>query len=83
MGDGDDVDMDKKNDQLVWKIWEAGQHDPKYRRMLAELYVLEKKYDAVLQKLPLDQQDTVCDFVMLCEEMSWRMLEFACEQTAL
>lgn len=66
--------------ELVWKIWEAGQHDPEYAMMLAELGPLEKKYDAVLQTLSMEQQDVVCDFVSQCEAMSWRMLEFACEQ---
>ena len=63
----------------VWRIWEAGQSDPQYQTMLGQIRVLEKKYDAVLQILPPEQRDIVCDYVMLCEDMSWRMLEFACE----
>lgn len=74
------VAVKKQKDSKVWKIWEAGQHDPKYAMMLAELGPLEKKYDAVLQTLSMEQQDVVCDFISQCEAMSWRMLEFACEQ---
>ena len=73
--------IDEQLKQRVWDIWEAGQHDPQYALMLEELCVLEKKYDAVLQTLPAHQQDVICDFVSQCEAMSWRMLEFACEQT--
>ena len=66
--------------QLVWEIWEAGQSDPQYRVMLGRIRILEKQYDAVLKALPEDQRETVCDYVSLCEEMSWRMLEIACKQ---
>ena len=47
--------------------------------MLVKIRTLEKKYNAVLQTLPADKQDIICDYLSLCEEMSWRMLEFACE----
>lgn len=54
------------------------KQDTQYRSMLEQMKTLEKQYDLVLQALPYDQRDTVCDFVSLCEEMSWRMLEIAC-----
>ena len=72
--------MNKGNcdNEKVWKIWEAGQSDPEYYAMLVRLRALEKKYDAVLQTLPAEKQDIICDYVSLCEAMSWRMLEIAC-----
>ena len=73
------METSKSNRQQVWEIWEAGQYDPCYQSMLAENRILEKKYDAILQTLPAEQQDIICDFVSQCEAMSWRMLEFACE----
>ena len=69
-----------EKEQLVWKIWDAGQHDPQYARMLIENRILEERYESVLRTLTVEQQDAVCDFLMQCEAMSWRMLEFACEQ---
>ena len=69
----------ENNDRHIWKIWKAGQSDPRYRAMLMEIRILEKKYDAVLRALPEKQQDIICDYVSLCEEMNWRMLEIACE----
>ena len=73
--------MDRKEiARRTWEVWEAGQHDPQYAQMLKELVRLEQKYDAVLQMLPVEQQDIICDFVSKCEEMSWRMLEIACEK---
>jgi len=66
--------------QRAWEIWEAGQCDSQYARMLAELCPLEKEYNAVLQTLSAQQQDAICDFVSKCEEMSWRMLELACTE---
>jgi len=69
-----------EKEQLVWKIWDAGQHDPVYAQMLIENKRLEDRYESVLRILSAEQRDAVCDFVMQCEDMSWRMLEFACEQ---
>ena len=71
--------MEQNRHSRVWEIWEAGQSDPQYGEMLAQIRILEKKYDAVLQTLSSEQRNIVCDYVMLCEDMSWRMLEIACE----
>ena len=46
--------------------------------MHSEMLELEKRYDKLLSGLPYDQQDIICDFVSLCEGVSWRMLEIAC-----
>ena len=72
--------MDEVKGSKVWKIWKAGQSDPQYQEMLVQIRMIEKKYDAVLRTLPTDKQNIICDYVSLCEEMSWRMLEFACEE---
>ena len=61
-------------------IWDFGQLDPQYAGMCEENRILERKYFAVLESLPIEQQDIVQDFLMNCEGMSWRMLEIACEQ---
>ena len=74
------MDHEKELRDKVWKTWESGQSDPQYAKMLEELFVLEKKYNAVLQTLSAQQQDVICDFVSKCEEMSWRMLEIACTE---
>ena len=71
---------DKQIKQRVWEIWDAGQHDPEYARMLREIRILEDCYESVLRTLSVEQQDIICDFVSQCEAMSWRMLEFACER---
>lgn len=52
--------------------------DAEYHRMLKEVRQLEKQYDMILQTLSADQQDIVCDYLSLCEEMSERKLELAC-----
>ena len=70
----------EQNNKLVWKIWEAGQRDPEYARMLTENRLLEKRYETVLQTLSMEQRDIICDFISQCEAMSMRMLQFACEQ---
>ena len=71
---------DKQIKQRAWEIWEMGQRDPEYASMLEEIRILENRYESVLRTLSMEQQDIVCDFVSQCEGMSWRMLEFACEQ---
>ena len=63
----------------VWQIWDMAQKDPQYAQMLKQLGELEQRYEEVLQTLPTEQQDVICDFVSQCEAMSWRMLEIACE----
>ena len=71
--------MMKQNKEIVWKVWEAGQRDPEYARMLEEIRILENKYEAVLRTLSTEQQGIICDFISQCENMSWRLLEIACE----
>lgn len=55
------------------------KQDPESNRMLGEIRLLERKYNAALKNLSAEQMDDVCDFVSMCEDMSWRMLELACE----
>lgn len=62
----------------AWTIWEIGQTEEQYNKMLQDMRELEKQYDAVLCQLPDKQRDIICDFVSGCEGMSWRMLEIAC-----
>ena len=52
--------------------------DERYRLMLCENAVLERKYNAVLSAVTTEQMDILCDFLMHCEAMSDRMLELAC-----
>ena len=71
----------RDNDEIrakVWKVWELGKTDLQYRLMLEELREKEKEYGKVLGTLSEEQYDIVCDYVSLCEAMSWRMLEVAC-----
>ena len=71
----------RDNDEIrakVWKVWELGKTDLQYRLMLEELREKEKEYGKVLGTLSEEQCDIVCDYVSLCEAMSWRMLEVAC-----
>ena len=65
--------------EKFWKVWDMAQTDPAYRRMLLRLRKLDREFDRVMQTLPYADRDIVSDFVSLCEEMSSRMLEFACE----
>lgn len=70
--------VDEEARQKAWQIWKIGQREEEYRTMLQKMRKLEKRYNAVLQQLPSEQQDIICDFVSGCEGMSWRMLEIAC-----
>lgn len=53
--------------------------DDAYYGMLQKIRELERQCDGAVAQLPQDQQDMVWDFVSLCERMSRRMLEIACE----
>ena len=52
--------------------------DEVYYAMLMELRQLERQYLAVMNTLPVEQQDIITDYLDLCEEMSRRQLEIAC-----
>ena len=65
---------------LVWEIWQAGQRDPAYQELFQQMYPLEERFEAVMASQDDDVRDAVYDYVMHCEAMSWRMLEFACEK---
>ena len=53
--------------------------DPAYRQMLVRCGRLEKQFDTMVKELPEENRDLAWDFVMLCEDMSRRALEIACE----
>ena len=60
-------------------LWDRVQNDPLYQAMLIEIRTLEPKYETILSKMSAEEQDIVCDYVSLCEGMSWRALEYACQ----
>lgn len=63
-------------DSLVMK-------DPVYHEMLLQCGVLEKQFDTMVKTLPEEHRALAWDFVMLCEDMSRRALEIACENLDL
>lgn len=67
-------------DKRTWAVWQAGQKDPQYAALYQQMYELERRFEETMLRLDYDARDVVMDYVMHCEAMSWRMLEFACEQ---
>ena len=67
-------------DERAWKIWKMGQTDPEYMRLYQQMYTREARFEEVVSQLEDPVQDVIRDYVMHCEDMSWRMLEYACEQ---
>ena len=67
-------------DKRAWEIWQKGRSDPKYRQLYQQMYDLENRFEEVVSELDDPVQDVIRDYVMHCEDMSWRMLEFACEE---
>ena len=53
--------------------------DFRYKEMLHRCSILEKQFDAMVKGLPEESRALAWDFVMLCEDMSRRALEIACE----
>ena len=66
-------------DKRAWAVWREGQSDPEYTKLYQQMYALEAKFEEVVSQLDIPVQDVIWDYVMHCEAMSWRMLEFACE----
>lgn len=66
-------------DKRAWAVWTEGQSDPEYAKLYQQMYALEAKFEEVVSQLDIPVQDVIWDYVMHCEAMSWRMLEFACE----
>ena len=73
------LDLHKKIDLLDSII----VTDPIYQEMLLRCGVLEKQFDAMVKALPEESRALAWDFVMLCEDMSRRALEIACENMDL
>ena len=67
-------------DKRAWAVWREGQSDPEYTKLYQQMYALEAKFEEVVSQLDIPVQDVIWDYVMHCEDMSWRMLEFACEE---
>lgn len=67
-------------DKHAWAVWTKGQSDPQYKLLYQQMYELEARFEEVVSQLDDPIQDMIRDYVMHCETMSWRMLEFACEQ---
>ena len=70
--------VDEAGVKRAWKIWELGQSEAEYRAMLINIRQLEREYERILQDLHAEQESVLRDYVSLCEEMSWRMLQIAC-----
>lgn len=66
--------------QRLQTLWDISQTDSNYKAMLSEMRELEKRYEQVIEKMVDEDRDVVCDFVSLCEEMSWRILEIASQK---
>ena len=66
-------------DKRAWAVWTEGQSEPEYTKLYQQMYALEAKFEEAVSQLDIPVQDVIWDYVMHCEAMSWRMLEFACE----
>ena len=55
------------------------KNDVQYQKMMKEYMVLEKQYDLLCKSLTDEQRDIAWQYVTVCEDMSRRMLEIACE----
>ena len=67
-------------DKRAWAVWTKGQSDPQYARLYQQMFALEARFEEVVSRLETSDLDVIWDYVMHCEDMSWRMLEFACEE---
>lgn len=67
-------------DKRAWEVWKKGQSDPEYARLYQQMYRLEAHFEEAVSRLDGHTQDVIWDYVMHCETMSWRMLEFVCEE---
>ena len=63
--------------QRMQTLWDISQTDMEYKQMLLQMRELEKQYEQVIETLEDEARDIVCDYVSLCESMSWRILEIA------
>ena len=52
---------------------------PGVSAVIGQMTALEERFEAVMGSQDQEMQDAVYDYVMQCEAMSWRMLEFACD----
>ena len=67
-------------DAHTWVIWQKCQSDPEYALLFQQMYNLEARFETVMAQMPDAARGVIRDYVMHCEAMSWRILEFACEE---
>ena len=72
-----------KTRDKYWKIWDMAQSDPMYRLLLLRLKAVDREFERIMMGLSNRDRDVISDYVSLCEEMSSRMLEVACENMEL
>ena len=60
-------------------IEEKSKSDLTYRKMMEEYKQYEKAFTLICKDLNDEQRAAVWDYVMICEDMSRRLLERACE----
>ena len=66
--------------QKFRQVWERTQLDEDYAQMHRRMDDLEQRYESTMEQLPHAIQDVIRDYVSLCEAMSDRMIECACEE---
>lgn len=71
--------MDSVSQRKLDYIDDLVMKDPAYQQMLLRCGALEKQFDTMVKALPEESRALAWDFVMLCEDMSRRALEIACE----
>ena len=71
--------MSKRNWEGIEKVQAMAEKDLQYRQMMRDMRLIERKNHQVLAKLSGEDQNAICDFVAQCGEVSFRMLELACE----
>ena len=74
------ADLTENQRQRLQTLWDIAQNDRAYKDMLYQMRDLERHYEDVIEKMEDGDRDTICDFVSLCEAMSWRVLEIAAQQ---
>ena len=52
--------------------------DPVYQNMLRKQSEMEQRFDKMVKQLPDEHRELAWDFVMICEDMSQRMLYLSC-----
>lgn len=70
-----------KNLEKIQELFQIARQDGEYAQMAEEYLALEEQFEAIVSRMPMEEQNIMWGYVCLAEDMNRRMLEIVLERT--